>query len=600
MSASASGEGRIPFARHWRARLWVRVILATFVVAGAGILFFQRWGSLGTARHFTDPQVPLENNWFVEVSDAVGVRFIHDPGPVGSFFMPQIMGSGAALFDFDQDGKLDIFLLQGAGPDSPSRNSLFRQVQGGRFEDVSVNSGLDFAGFCTGVAIGDVNNDGFPDVLVTLYGGVKLFLNNKGNGTFTDATQEAGLGTSRWATSAAFFDYDRDGWLDLVVVHYVEYDPTKLCHYPQGKRDYCHPRFFASCCTQLYHNLGKKPATPGRRRHPSVHFDDVTEQSGLARQRGPGLGVVCLDFDGDGWPDILIANDGRPNHLWINQKNGTFAEEAMLRGLACDGLGRSPANMGIAVGDADGDGLFDVFVTHLTEETHTLWNQGPRGLFHDRTGLAGLAPPHSRGTGFGTVMADFDQDGWPDIAVVNGRVARHKAQGEGSVGSFWSQYAEQNQLFGNRGKGSFTNVAQENPVFCGMPAVWRGLAVGDVDGDGALDLLATTIGGPARLFRNVVADRGHWLMVRAVDPAINRDAYGAELALHVGDRRRWGWINPGSSYQCSNDPRAHFGLGAAVAYDRLVVRWPDGSEETFPGGAADRLVVLLKGRGEAR
>jgi hypothetical protein len=541
------------------------------------------------------PETPAAPAWFEDITDKVGLNFVHDAGAVGSYFMPQIMGSGAALFDFDSDGRLDIYLLQGAGPNSPARNKLFRQEKDGHFTDVSAGSGLEVAGYCTGVAVGDVNNDGLPDVLLTLYGGIKLFV-NLGEGKFRDITAAAGLETSRWATSAAFVDYDRDGRLDLVVVHYVDFEGAKACHDSQGQRDYCTPRHFASCVTRLFHNVSSVP--DGGKEPSAIHFEDVTDKAGLSRRPGPGLGVLCADFDGDGWPDLLIANDGKPNHLWINQHDGTFQEEAVPRGLALDGMGRSPANMGIAIGDVNGDCWFDVLITHLTEETHTLWLQGPRGLFHDGTPASGLAPPHSRGTGFGAVMADFDCDGWLDVAVVNGRVGRGPALGTPALGPYWSLYAEHNQLFANEGKGLFKDLSTTNRAFCGVPAVWRGLAVGDIDGDGAPDLLATAIAGPVRLFRNIAPDPGHWLIVRAVDPALKRDAYGAEIILEAGGRRQLRWINPGSSYQCSNDPRAHFGLGSAMSFDHLAVRWPDGSAGKFPGGAADRVLVLRKGEGE--
>jgi hypothetical protein len=530
------------------------------------------------------PPPPPGPPWFRDVTDEAGLHFVHDAGPVGDYFMPQVMGAGCALFDYDGDGRLDVYLLQSGGPGSASTNRLFHQTADGHFTDVSRGSGLDVAGYCTGVAVGDVNNDGRPDVLVTEYGGLRLFLNN-GDGTFRDATAAFGLESGLWATSASFLDYDRDGWLDLVVANYVAYDPAVACHDPRGRRDYCHPRQFPASGARLYHNVG------------GLRFEDVTEAAGLARQRGPALGVVCADLDGDGWPDVLVANDGQPNHLWMNKHDGTFAEEAVRRGLAFDAMGGAPANMGIAVGDVNGDGLPDVFVTHLTEETNTLWVQGPPGLFRDRTVAAGLGGAGARGTGFGTALIDFDHDGALDLAVVNGRVYQGEPAPGSALGPHWNLYAERNRLFAGDGQGGFRDVSDRAPALCGTPGVFRGLAYGDVDGDGAVDLLVTAVAGPARLYRNVTADRGHWLLVRALDPALNRDAYGAVVTVEAGGRRWVRWVNPGSSYQCSNDPRVHFGLGPAAQIDSVRVRWPDGSEETFPGQAADAVVVLRKGEG---
>jgi hypothetical protein len=564
--------------------------------SGLGILLAVAGLSAGcqqTAPVLPDPE-PAGPCWFRDVTDEVGLDFVHDAGPVNErYFLPQIVGSGAALFDFDGDGRLDIYLVQNGGPNSPSTNRLFRQESDGRFTDVSKGSGLDVAGFGMGLAIGDVNNDGRPDVLLTQYPGVRLFLNN-GNGTFTDVTHEAGLDSLLWGTSAAFFDYDRDGWLDLVVVNYVDYDPSRPCASAAGQRDFCAPHQFKPTVTKLYHNLGRKAGAGAN----AVRFADVTLDSGLGRASGPGLGVVCADFNGDGWPDIFVANDGKPNHLWINQKNGTFTEEAVVRGVACNAMGKAEANMGVALADVDGDGLGDLLVTHLSNETNTLWQQGPRGLFRDRTVLAGLAETRSRGTGFGTVLADFDHDGSPDLAVANGRVYRSKPVDEAALGPFWSRYGDRSRLFANTGTGRFRDVSDQNEPFCGRATVARGLAVGDVDGDGALDLLVTAVAGRVRLFRNCAPRRGHWLLVRAVDPSLGgRDAYGAEVALQAGDRRRVSWINPGHSYLCSNDPRAHFGLGSADRVEAIEVVWPDGSRETFPGLAANQAVVLRKGEG---
>jgi hypothetical protein len=525
------------------------------------------------------------------VTDELGLKFVHDAGPTGTYFMPQIIGSGAALFDYDNDGRLDIYLLQNGGPDGPT-NRLFHQGRDGRFTDVSAGSGLDIAGYNMGVAVGDVNNDGYPDVLVTQYGGVKLFLNN-GNGTFTDVTDEAGLRNSLWGTSAAFVDYDRDGWLDLVVVNYVDYDPSWRCSDLLNRPDYCHPNSFPGSVTRLYHNLGR-PSRPGG---PRVRFEDRTLASGLGKLPGPGLGVVCADFDGDGWPDILVANDAQPNRLWINQHDGTFKDEAVVRGIALNDRGQPQGNMGIALGDVGGTGLFDVFITHLTEETNVLYRQGPRGTFLDRTAAAGLTQSRWRGTGFGTVLADFDQDGALDLALVNGRVSRKPEGTAQDAGSFWDPYRERDQLFAGTAEGRFRDISLDNPALCGTPGLGRGLAWGDVDGDGAIDLLVTAIGAPARLYRNVAPGRGHWLLVRALDPSLKRDAYGATVTVQAGGRRQVSWINPGTSYLCSNDPRAHFGLGGCAAVDAIRVLWPDGAEEEFAGGQADRVITLRKGEG---
>jgi hypothetical protein len=532
---------------------------------------------------------PPGEPWFADVTEKVGLDFVHDAGPPGTYFMPQAIGSGAALFDFDGDGLLDVYLIQNGGPKG-ARNKLYKQMPGGRFKDVSKGSGLDVAGYGMGVAVGDVNNDGLPDVLVTEYGRVRLFL-NRGGGKFEDVTRAAGLSNPAWGTSAAFFDFDRDGWLDLVVVSYVSYDPTWPCASPSGKPDYCAPRTFPGRVCKLFRNRGRK----GR----GVSFEDVTVASGLGAVAGPGLGVVCADFDGDGWPDIFVANDGQPNRLWINQHDGTFKEEAAARGVALNAMGNAEAGMGIAVGDVDGDGLFDLVVTHLTEETNTLWLQGPRrGFFRDRTAFAGLAAARSRGTGFGTVLADFDHDGALDLAVVNGRVSRAAAPATAALGPHWGLYAEPNRLFAGDGRGHFKDISARNPALCGTPNVARGLVCGDVDGDGAPDLLVTTAGGRARLYRNVAPGRGHWLLVRAVDPALGgRDAYGAEVRLTAGGKTRLGLINPAGSYLCSGDARAHFGLGKAARVDGIEVRWPDGTAETFPGCPADRRLTLRRGTG---
>jgi hypothetical protein len=310
--------------------------------------------------------------------------------------------------------------------------------------------------------------------------------------------------------------------------------------------------------------------------------------------------VYAADLTGDGWPDLLIANDGAANHLWVNQKDGTFKNEAASRGVALTANGVAMANMGIAVGDYDGDGLTDVFVTHLGNETHTLWRQTSAGFFRDVTQNSRVTQTRWRGTGFGAVAADFDRDGWPDIAFVNGRVYRGpEVPGTGHLPEFWRVYAERNQLLRNVGGGMFDDISESNPALCGTPNVARGLAVGDFDNDGRPDLLVMPVADRARLYRNVAAG-GHWLGVRATDPRLGgRDAYGTTVRVTAGGRTLTQVVQPAHSYLCSSDPRLLFGLGDATTVERIEVTWPDGTQERWPGGPADRWVEVRPGGGAA-
>jgi hypothetical protein len=541
------------------------------------------------------PHIDPDLVWFEDVTAASGLDFVHDGGPVGTYFTPQSMGSGCAFFDCDGDGLADIYLLHLGGPGG-KKNQLFKQMPDHTFKDISAGSGLDIAGHNHGVAVGDINNDGLPDVLVTQFGGIKLFL-NKGGGKFEDITLEAGLSNPLWAMSAAFVDYNRDGLLDLVVINYLDHDASKHCVSPTNTRDFCGPNYFPPVCSKLFCNKGARPAGDGK---PAarVHFEDVSFASGIGRLPGPGLGVVCADFDGDGWPDIFVANDGIANRLWMNQKDGTFKDEAASRGVAYTVMGSAYAGMGIGIGDTTGSGMFDLFVTHLDTQTHTLWRQGPRGLFRDQTAASGLTIGKARYTGWGTVMADFNLDGAMDVVVANGRVYRGStAKGTGL--GFWEDYVEKNQLYLNDGTGKFRDISAANKALCDVWNVARGLAVADYDNDGAPDLLVNSTGGPARLFRNVAPKRGHWLRVRTVDPALKRDAHGAEVRVRAGGKQWLRLADPAQSYLSSCTPLALFGLGTITQIDAIEVTWPDGQREVFDGGAVDCQRELRRGEGKA-
>ena len=514
-------------------------------------------------------------SWFEDVTQRAGLEFLHQTGPATNYFMPLSMGSGGAMLDIDNDGRMDVYLIHCAA----GTNQLFHQQANGTFRNVSTGSGLDVSGYGMGVAAGDVNNDGLPDVLLTEYGRTRLFVNH-GAGKFKDSSSVAGIENTTWGMSASFLDYDRDGWLDLVIANYIDYIPSQQCFDTRNIPEFCGPQGFNGLVPRLFRNegTGKNP-----------RFQDVTIRSGLAKKTGPGLGVLCADFDGDRWPDIFVADDGAANRLFLNQRDGTFKEEAAIRGLAFNGMGGTAANMGVGIGDVDGDLLFDLFVTHLNWEQHSLWRQEPRGVFQERTALSGLTNPRWRGTGFGASFGDFDCDGDLDLAYVNGSIRRVT-----NATTFWSAYAQRNQIFRNEGSGKFVDVSEANLAFAGTPAVGRGLISGDLNNDGALDLLLVNTASAARFLQG--QSKGNWLIVRAVDPSLGgRDAYGAEIIVEAEGRRWWRLVQPGYSYLVSNDPRVHLGLGSHTKVDLVRVIWPDGTEETFPGINANQVLVLRKG-----
>ena len=562
---------------------------------------------------------------FVDITDRVGLDFQRAIGPLGTFFLPEINGSGGAMFDYDGDGDLDIYLVNsGRSPRAVGElpetlrieNRLFRQESDGRFTDVTAESGLGDTSYGISCAIADVDNDGDLDVLLTNYGRDRLYLND-GDGHFRDVSDTAGITSSGWANSAAFCDYDRDGRLDLFITQYGSeaFDAHKrACDYGGGHVGYCSPLEFHPSTDVLFHNEGPGP-------DGVVRFRDVTTAAGIdsERARGTGFCVVPADFNQDGWPDFYVANDMYPNRLWINLKNGRFEDQGLQTGSAYNFLGRGEASMGLAIGDVDSDGDLDLLSTHFTDETNTLYINH-RGQFRDATEQWKLGLPSRRHTGWGVALIDLDHDGFLDIPLVNGLALpcqwrnsdadrsgdvidldKLTESGQATVAdpvAYWAEYADRNQVYFNTGKKSFVERTSLAGDFCREPNSGRCLIYGDIDNDGDLDLLVTTTGGSARLYRNDVRKRGHWLRLRLLLPDRLRDAYGAELIVVAGQRRYHRILNPASSFLASHDPRVHVGL-AASQYDRIEVRWPDGSlqREHFGGGTADREVTLVRGEG---
>lgn len=524
----------------------------------------------------------------VRVPDAP--EFVHEMPADSSYYMPESTGSGLAFLDFDGDGDLDIYAVNGASRAGRETgrgavNRLFRRDAEG-YVDVTEGSGLGDGGFGMGVAAGDMDNDGWVDVFVTNVGPDALYRN--AGGTFVNVTSQAGISDdAAWSTSATFLDYDADGWLDLFVVYYVALDHPVNCSTPSGAAEYCGPLAYLGAGDRLYRNLG------------GGVFEDVTQAAGIGSRVGRGLGVVAEDFDQDGFLDIYVSNDGGPNFLWHNLGDGRFEEVAVRWGVAVNGFGVAEAGMGIAVGDVDGDGFFDIFVTHLGGESNTLYRNDGAGSFQDETLGRGLHTPSLPFTGFGTGMFDLDNDGDLDILVVNGRINRGPAV-EGASDGFFRDYAEPNSLFLNDGEGVFRDVSAQHPALTDRPGMSRGLAFGDFDNDGAIDVIIMETGRGLRLLRNESAI-GHWIGLRVTDPDLGgRDVIGAQVTLWWAGNKARRSVNPGYSFLSSNDPRVHFGLGSASTFDSLLVRWPGGEAEKFGGGQADEWIAIERGKGESR
>lgn len=553
---------------------------------------------------------------FTEVTSAVGFVQTESPWRAGTYALPEVIGSGVALFDYDNDAALDVLHIRfpPPGEDAPAPNRLFRQQPDGAFVDVTEAAGIGHEGYGQGVAIADVDNDGDVDVYVTNYG-ADVFYRNNGDGTF--ALEDVGLSNEAWGTSATFGDYNRDGYLDLYVVNYVQFDSETVCRGKHSAIDYCNPKVFEPAADRLFLNNGDGT------------FTNVTSQAGIAAMPGRGLGVVCLDLTGDGWADFYVANDGEANQLWVNQKDGTFAEEAILHGLAFNTYGQPEGSMGIAVGDVNSDMQPDLFVTHLSGETNTLYMASSYSVFGDMTEIAGFAGRDLPFTGFGCGFLDFDNDADLDIALANGRVKRGAVLEGANVGEFWNSYAEPNLLFQNSNQPStvggqqredqegdfhetslpradsrqpflltahFTDVSSRAPDFARWVEVSRGMAFGDIDKDGDIDMVVSSLDNRLRFFRNDAPPPQHnWLFVRAITQ--NRDALGAQVTLQTSSRTLTGYVLPGTSYLSSSEPSVHFGLGTIDAVQAIEVRWPDGSREKFPEASANQRVTIYQGKG---
>jgi len=584
-----SGPGhaaRIPGAALTRAGTIVPIAAAILLGACDG-----GSGEIAPVPVGAATEVGAPGPWFREIAAASGVDFRHESGAAGKLYMPEVMGGGVALLDVEGDGDLDLYFvnqnraLPATAREERGQNRLYLQGPGGRFEDATATSGIGHGGFGMGVAAADVDNDADLDLFLTNYGPAALYL-NRGDGTFEDATAASGIAIDGWSTSAAFFDYDRDGLLDLYVARYLVWDPSKQCASASGRPDYCGPTAFPPERDVLLHNEGG-----GR-------FRDVSADSGIRSVAAPGLGVVSDDFDDDGWPDVYVANDGFANLLWINRRDGTFTEEAVIRGAGFDLRGLAEAGMGLVAADLDADGSTDLFVTNLDLETNTLYrNLGAGGGFLDVTDAVGLGVASWRRTGFGTVAFDAELDGDLDLYVANGRVTRGEPQPGCELPEPWAAFAEPALFYLNDGRGAFALSCDEAGGLCRSVEVGRGVAAGDVDADGDVDLLVGSIHGAARLYRNDAPRRGRPLVVHAIDPRFRRDAVGARVSVITSVGRQVRTILSGGSYLSSGPAVAHFGLPDGSRLERIEVRWPDGARESFPAEPEGEVRRLVRGEG---
>jgi len=525
---------------------------------------------------------------FADVAQQAGIDFIHDNAASPEKFLIETMGSGAAWLDFDKDGFLDAYLVNSAAtevykPSKPLRSVLYRNNGDGTFEDVTATAGVGAAGlFGMGVAAGDFDNDGDTDLFVAGYARSILYRNN-GDGTFEDVTAKAGVGNPRkWGSSAAWFDYDNDGRLDLVIANYLDWSPENnlFCgEQRRGYRSYCHPNKYRGQPATLYRNQGDGT------------FEDVSGKSGIGQLPGNGLGVVCFDYDDDGWMDVFVANDSMQNFLFHNRGDGTFEEVSLPAGVAYGENGEAEAGMGTDAADIDGDGRLDLYLTHLDFEFDRLYRNTSDGAFEDTTFRAKLGYDSFQVSGFGVRFVDYDNDGRRDIFTVNGHVLDNIQLYHAETA-----YAEPKMVYRNVG-GTFENTTERLGPDVLRARVSRAAAFGDYDNDGDLDVLVSNNGQAAELLRNDGGNTNHWVQIHLIGAASNRDGVGARVTVVAGDLTQYDQRKGGMSYQAAHDPRLHFGLGKRTRVDRIEVRWPSGKTDRIENVDADQAIAIQEGTG---
>jgi hypothetical protein len=520
-----------------------------------------------------------------EVTAQAGIHFRHNSGAYGGKLLPETLGSGCAFLDYDRDGWQDILLINGSDWPGHRRErstlKLYRNNRNGTFSDVTHSTGLDVEMYGMGVAVGDYDNDGYPDILITCVGQNRLF-KNTGKGTFLDVTKSSGLGGRQaLSTSALWFDYDRDGRLDLFVCNYVKWSEEHdvFCSLDGKHKSYCTPEAYRGETCWLFHNRG------------DGSFEDVTATSGIFDSSSKSLGVAMLDYDHDGWPDLLVTNDTQPNKLYRNLRNSTFKDSAVEAGIAFSAEGRARAGMGVDVADFDNSGNSGVAITNFDNEMTGLYRLSESGNYVDVATQSGVGMASKDKLGFGCIFLDADLDGALDLAVVNGHID-DTVRNVNGVG-----YAQPPQLFLNSGKGTFADVAAEIGGGFSQAKVGRGLAYGDFDRDGDLDLLITTNNGPAYLYRNDVAAGNKSVRVRLVGTKSNRDAIGAMVKIFHGSSMQSRLVKGGSSYLSQSELPLTFGIGKRDKMDRVVVYWPSGRTEEFKNLSAGRSYECVEGKG---